>query len=104
MSRISQIDNEVKLYQKKIINFLSLPKLEEIEYSAEPKIDGISTSLIYKNGILDTGLSRGDEPYIVSRIGGHGRRLNRGTRLFPRKRAATDFKRISRYLRSCAEM
>ena len=49
-----------------------------------------------------SGLSRGNEPYIVSRIGGHGRRLNRGSRLFPRKRAATDFKRISRYLRSPA--
>jgi len=47
-------------FEKKIINFLSLPKLEEIEYSAEPKIDGISTSLIYKNGYFVQGLSRGD--------------------------------------------
>jgi len=47
-------------FEKKIINFLSLSKLEEIEYSAEPKIDGISTSLIYKNGYFVQGLSRGD--------------------------------------------
>jgi len=47
-------------FEKKIINFLSLSKLEEIEYSAEPKIDGISTSLIYKNGSFVQGLSRGD--------------------------------------------
>ena len=32
----------------------------KIEYSAEPKIDGISASLIYKNGKFQKGLSRGD--------------------------------------------
>ena len=47
-------------YEKKIANFLSLSKLEEIEYSAEPKIDGISISLIYKNSYFVQGLSRGD--------------------------------------------
>ena len=47
-------------FEKKIVNFLILSKSEEIEYSAEPKIDGISTSLIYKNGCFIQGLSRGD--------------------------------------------
>ena len=47
-------------FEKKIINFLSLSKLEKIEYSAEPKIDGISVSLIYKNSYFVQGLSRGD--------------------------------------------
>ena len=47
-------------FEKKIINFLSLNKLSEIEYSAEPKIDGISASLIYVKGELIKGLSRGD--------------------------------------------
>ena len=51
---------DLKNFQKKIINFLSLKDNLEIEYSTEPKIDGISASLTYKDGILVTGLSRGD--------------------------------------------
>jgi len=47
-------------FEKKIFNFLSLSSEENIEYSAEPKIDGISASLIYKNGKFIRGLSRGD--------------------------------------------
>ena len=47
-------------FEKKIFNFLSFKQTEEIEYSAEPKIDGISASLIYKNGKFIKGLSRGD--------------------------------------------
>jgi len=44
---------------KKINNFLNLNN-QKIELISEPKIDGISASLIYKNGILVKGLSRGD--------------------------------------------
>jgi len=51
---------DLKNFEKKIINFLSFKNNTEVEYSTEPKIDGISASLIYKNGILETGLSRGD--------------------------------------------
>ena len=47
-------------FQKKNINFLTLNKDYEFEYSAEPKIDGISASLNYKKGKLYKGLSRGD--------------------------------------------
>ena len=47
-------------FEKKIFNFLSLRKSNEIEYSVEPKIDGISVSLIYENGNFIRGLSRGD--------------------------------------------
>ena len=47
-------------FEKRIINYLSENKNFEISYSAEPKIDGISASLIYKNGKFTTGLSRGD--------------------------------------------
>ena len=47
-------------FEKKIINFLSLKDATKIEYSAEPKIDGISASLIYIDGKFIKGLSRGD--------------------------------------------
>ena len=47
-------------FEKKIINFLNLKKNFEFEYSAEPKIDGISASLTYKSGKLIRGLSRGN--------------------------------------------
>ena len=53
-------EEDLKNFEKKIYNFLSYKKVEEIEYSAEPKIDGISASLIYKNGNFIRGLSRGD--------------------------------------------
>ncbi len=47
-------------FEKKIVNFLNLSKNFEFEYSAEPKIDGISASLTYKSGKLIRGLSRGN--------------------------------------------
>ncbi len=47
-------------FEKKIVNFLNLTKNFEFEYSAEPKIDGISASLTYKSGKLIKGLSRGN--------------------------------------------
>ena len=43
----------------KINNFLNL-KNENIEFISEPKIDGISATLVYENGKLVKGLSRGD--------------------------------------------
>jgi DNA ligase (NAD+) len=47
-------------FEKKILNFLSKKKDFNLSYSAEPKIDGISASLIYENGEFKIGLSRGD--------------------------------------------
>ncbi len=47
-------------FEKKLSNFLNFEKKNNFEYSVEPKIDGISASLTYKNGKLISGLSRGD--------------------------------------------
>ena len=46
-------------FLSKISNFLNIKDLN-VELSSEPKIDGISASLIYENGLLVKGLSRGD--------------------------------------------
>ena len=46
-------------FLKKINNFLKFDN-KEIELFAEPKIDGISATLVYEKGILTRGLSRGD--------------------------------------------
>ena len=51
---------DLKNFEKKISNFLNLKENIDIEYSVEPKIDGISASLTYKNNNLVLGLSRGD--------------------------------------------
>ena len=51
--------NDMEDFLKKIKNFLNLNK-DNIELSCEPKIDGISATLIYENGLLTKGLSRGD--------------------------------------------
>ena len=47
-------------FEKKIKNYLSKDNNFKISYSAEPKIDGISASLTYRNGNFVKGLSRGD--------------------------------------------
>ncbi len=52
-------EKDMNDYLKKIGNFLNI-KNQIIELSCEPKIDGISATLIYENGILTKGLSRGD--------------------------------------------
>ena len=51
---------DLENFYKKIKNYLEFDSSQLIKISAEPKIDGISASLIYKNGKFITGLSRGD--------------------------------------------
>ena len=51
--------NDMRDFLKKVGNFLNF-RNDGIELFIEPKIDGISASLIYENGLLIKGLSRGD--------------------------------------------
>ena len=55
--------DDVEDFLKKIRNYLNYEKDTVIELTAEPKIDGISASLIYKNNKIIRGLSRGDGEY-----------------------------------------
>ena len=46
-------------FLKKIKNYLNIKEFD-LDLISEPKIDGISATLIYENGLLKKGLSRGD--------------------------------------------
>ena len=50
-------EEDLKNFEKKILNFIDKKNNFILEYSAEPKIDGISASLNYKNGVFVQGLS-----------------------------------------------
>ena len=50
---------DMESFIKKVNNYLNMNN-SNLDLFAEPKIDGISATLIYENGILTKGLSRGD--------------------------------------------
>src|ERR1700736_1422389 len=53
-------DEDVVDFVGRIRRFLRLPEDEGIDFSAEPKIDGLSMSLRYEGGELVTAATRGD--------------------------------------------
>jgi DNA ligase (NAD+) len=53
-------DEEVVDFVNGVRRFLGLAADEELAFTAEPKIDGLSCSLRYENGFLVNGATRGD--------------------------------------------
>src|ERR1700728_2571663 len=53
-------EGDVVDFVGRIRRFLKLPEDDKIDFSAEPKIDGLSMSLRYENGELVTAATRGD--------------------------------------------
>ncbi len=50
--------DEVMEFDKRVKRFLDTTR--EIEYTVEPKYDGLAVELTYKNGLLDRASTRGD--------------------------------------------
>jgi DNA ligase (NAD+) len=50
-------EEEVRAFDKRVRQALGV---EEVEYAAEPKFDGLAVSLVYRDGLLAQGATRGD--------------------------------------------
>jgi len=53
-------EQEVREFERKILRFLKLESGADLEWVVEPKFDGVSASLLYVDGLLQRGLTRGD--------------------------------------------
>ncbi len=53
-------NNDIKEFIKRSVKFLNLDNDDDLQYICEPKIDGLSLNLVYKNGNLISAATRGD--------------------------------------------
>ena len=51
-------EEQIIKFEERLFRFLN--QEAKISYLAEPKLDGLAVELVYKKGILTTGLTRGD--------------------------------------------
>lgn len=53
-------DGDIAEFDERVKRFLGLSASEEIAYVCEPKLDGLAVELVYENGTLTVGSTRGD--------------------------------------------
>ncbi len=53
-------EEELRDFDRRIVDRLEAQNLEGIEYAAEPKMDGLAVSILYENGKLVRAATRGD--------------------------------------------
>jgi DNA ligase (NAD+) len=55
-------EEELRAWNTRVLNLLAKQGLEDakLEYVVEPKVDGLAISLVYENGVLVRGATRGD--------------------------------------------
>ncbi|HEV7846998.1 MAG TPA: NAD-dependent DNA ligase LigA, partial [Thermoleophilaceae bacterium] len=54
-------EDELRAWDQRIRNLLAKERdVVELEYVTEPKIDGLAISLVYRDGVLERGATRGD--------------------------------------------
>ncbi len=53
-------EEEIREFDARVKRFLGLPEDAEVEYAAEPKYDGLSCEIVYRNGRIEVASTRGD--------------------------------------------
>ncbi len=53
-------EEEVIEFDRRIKRFLGLPEEALLEYTVEPKMDGLAVELVYEDGVFTVGSTRGD--------------------------------------------